>query len=97
MPSSSRGGLQIEIALEAREQQPDIFRPAQIGAGVGDGVLILEPQQGRELLLVQLPNARRNAGWSIAQLEGMVVLCARLLMRVELTNTLFSVPLGFGR
>ena len=47
----------IQILLEAREGSPDLIRRTQVGDGVGDGVVILEPQQGRELLLIEFLDA----------------------------------------
>ena len=50
----------IEIALEAGEEHADIFWAAEIGDGIGDGVLIFEAQQRRELLRIQLLDAHRH-------------------------------------
>lgn len=41
---SCDGQLLIQILLETGKERPDFFRPAQIGHGIGDGVMILEPQ-----------------------------------------------------
>ena len=51
------GLLLIEILLKAREDLPDLFRPAQIGHGVGDGVVVFEAEQRRQLLLVEFLHA----------------------------------------
>jgi len=44
----------IEVLLEANEDLPNIFRWSQVHEGVRDGAVVLEPQQRRELLLIQL-------------------------------------------
>ena len=41
----------IEVALEAGEQLADLLWSAQVGHGIGDGILIAEPQQRGQLLL----------------------------------------------
>ena len=38
--------LLIQILLEARENVADLLGSAQVGNGIGDGVVILEPEQG---------------------------------------------------
>lgn len=43
----------VEVLLKAGEDLPDLFRPAQVGNGVGDGIVVLEFQQRRQFLLVQ--------------------------------------------
>lgn len=47
----------VKIALKACKELADFFRLAQISHGLGDGVLIAEPQQRGGLLLTQLLNA----------------------------------------
>ena len=47
----------IQVLLKAREDPPDLFRPSQVSHRVGDGVPVLEPKQGGELLLVELFDA----------------------------------------
>ena len=49
------GRLQIEIILKLPEDLSDL-RP-QVGYGIGDRVVILQAQQRRQLLLVQLFDA----------------------------------------
>lgn len=43
----------VEISLETCEELPYLFRSAKVSHGVGDGIVILEFQQRRRLLLVQ--------------------------------------------
>ena len=43
-PDSGRG--LIEILLEAGEDLADFFGVAEVGDGVGDGVVVLEAEQG---------------------------------------------------
>lgn len=47
----------IQVLLKTREGAPDLVRLPQVGDGVGDGVVVLQPQQGRELLLVEFSTA----------------------------------------
>jgi hypothetical protein len=47
----------IEVLLGTNEDLPNILRWSQVGQGIGDGVVVLEPQQRRELLLIQLFDA----------------------------------------
>ena len=42
--ASASRHLLIEVLLETRENVPDFFRSAQVGDGVGDGVVVLELQ-----------------------------------------------------
>ena len=44
----------VQILLEAGEDLPNLLRSSQVGQGIGNGVVVFEPQQGRELLLIQL-------------------------------------------
>lgn len=53
--------LLIQILLEANKDPPNLIRPAQVGHGVRDGVVILHPQQGRELFLVEFFDADADA------------------------------------
>jgi hypothetical protein len=41
-----RGVLLVQMPLEAGEHFSDLFRLAQIGDGVGDGVVVFELEQG---------------------------------------------------
>jgi len=45
------GRTHIEVALEVGEQLADLLWFTEISHGVGDGVLIAEPQQRSQLLL----------------------------------------------
>src|ERR1039457_4865019 len=47
----------VEVLLKAGENVADLFRSAQVGPGVGDGVVVLQFQQGRQLSAVQLLDA----------------------------------------
>ena len=49
--------LLVEILLEARERPADLFRLAEVGQRVGDGVVVSEPEQRRELPLLQFLDA----------------------------------------
>ncbi len=69
--------LLVEILLEAREDLADLFRPAKIGHGVGNGVVIFEPEQRRQLFLVQFLHADAHV---VRQHE----IEKRLLLAVEL-------------
>ena len=51
----------IQGALESGEDGSDFRRAAKIGDGVGNGVMIAEPQQGLEFLLVQFFNANAHS------------------------------------
>jgi len=46
--------LLIQVLLERHEDAGDFFRPAQIGHGVGQGVVVAKVQQRRQFLLVEL-------------------------------------------
>jgi hypothetical protein len=50
----------IQIFLKACKESPDLFRPAQIGHRVGDGVVVFEPEQRRQLFLVEFPNTHTH-------------------------------------
>ena len=43
----------IQILLESREDFANLFGLSQVGHGIGDGIVVFEPQQGRELILRQ--------------------------------------------
>ena len=47
----------VEVLLEPTENLPNLFRSAQVGYGVGDGIVVLEFQQRRKLFLVQFLHA----------------------------------------
>ena len=49
------GCLQIEVLLKRPEDLPDIW--TQIRHGIGDRVVVLQAQQRRQLLLVELLDA----------------------------------------
>ena len=44
----------IEILLKSDEHAADFFRATKVGERVGDGVVILQLQQGCEFLLIEL-------------------------------------------
>lgn len=53
-----RGGPRlIEILLEPREHLSDQLRRAEVGHGIGEGVVIFEAQQRGQLVLVQFLRA----------------------------------------
>ena len=47
----------VEILLEAHEDFPDLVGPAKVGHGIGNGVVVFEPEQRRELLLIEFLDA----------------------------------------
>ncbi len=47
----------VEVFLESGEDVSDLFRAAQIRHGVGDGIVVLQPEQRGQLLLVQFLHA----------------------------------------
>src|SRR6266404_4370476 len=52
LPLASRG-LLVEILLETGEEFSDLFGLAEVGDGVGDGVVVFEAEQGGEFALVE--------------------------------------------
>ena len=52
----------VEVFLEAREDLADLLRLAEVGHGVGDGVLVFQAQQGAEFLLLWLVRRGTNSG-----------------------------------
>ena len=42
--------LSVEVLLETGEDLADLFGAAEVGDGVGDGVVVFEAQQGVSLL-----------------------------------------------
>ena len=50
-----RAGL-VEVFLKSGEDVSDLFGSAQVGHGVGDGVVVLELQQRSQLLLIEFLN-----------------------------------------
>ena len=71
------GGTRKEIPLETGEHFADFIGLAQVGHGVGNGVVIFQPQQRRQFGLIQFLHA-----------DGDVVrqdeIKERLLLGVEL-------------
>ncbi len=58
---SRRRRLLIQILLEANERQVDFCRlTAEIGHRIREGVVVLEPQQRRELFLVEFFHTHGN-------------------------------------
>ena len=54
----------IEELLKLGKDTPNLFRFAQIGHGVGDRVVILQPEQRSEFLLVEFRLRSRIPGQS---------------------------------
>ena len=46
----------VEVFLKSSEDVSDLFGSAQVGHGVGDGVVVLELQQRSQLLLIEFLN-----------------------------------------
>src|SRR6266851_5648320 len=54
-PAARRAGrVLIEIFLEAGEDVPDLLGSAQIGNGIGNGVVRFEQEKGAQFLPIQL-------------------------------------------
>ena len=82
--SSSSSSLRlIEVLLEAGEGPADVLGSSQIRHGVGDGVVILQPQQRRELLLVELFHAHADVVRQ-HEIEKDLLLLAEVRADVEL-------------
>jgi hypothetical protein len=75
----SRSGYSWESRLEPREHGPDLFRAPQIRNRVRNRIVVPQPQQGRQLLLIQLVNP---LGHVVPKHEFQ----ERLLLRVELAR-----------
>jgi hypothetical protein len=52
--------LLIEVFLEADEDLADLVRAAEVGDGVGDGVVVFEAQQRSQFLLVELADTHAD-------------------------------------
>ena len=49
--------LLVQILLEAAEHLADLFRPAKVGDGIGDGIVVFQAQQRTQLLHIKLFDA----------------------------------------
>jgi len=47
----------VEILLEGREDSSDFVGLAEVCHGVGNGVVVIEPEQRRELFLIEFFHA----------------------------------------
>jgi hypothetical protein len=56
----------VQVLLESGEEAANIFRPAKIGDGVGNRVLVFEAQQGRQ----GWPRHRLNDGTGLSSGVG---------------------------
>ena len=72
----------ISILLEAGEDLPNLLRLSQVGQGIGDGVVILEPEQRRELLLIQLVDADTDVVIKHEVQKACCLLFKRVLMKI---------------
>ena len=71
--------LLIQVLLKARKDSPDLLRPAQLGYGVGDGVVVFEAEQRRQLFLVELHRTWRASVTCPQHNPGRVHLWAMVL------------------
>jgi hypothetical protein len=62
--------LLIKILLKPRKYLPDLVRQSQVGNGIGNGILLLEPQQRREPLLVKVLDTNRWLHIDRGQTDG---------------------------
>ncbi len=57
MSKGSATGLLIEVFLEAGENHANLFGPAEVGNGISERIVVLEPEERRQFLPVQLLHA----------------------------------------
>ena len=43
----------VQVFLKPRKNPPDLFRLAQVCHGIGNGIVVFEPEQRRELFLIE--------------------------------------------
>jgi len=53
LPVFSLACREVQVPLEPAEHPADFIRFSQVGHGVGDGVMIFQPEQGSEFGLIQ--------------------------------------------
>ena len=63
----------VEILLKTSKRPPDGFRVAQVGHGIGDGVVIFQAEQRGELFLVEFFHAHGDIVLEDEVQEGLLL------------------------